>query len=239
MSLAIDSWRQRKEVSPAVFILCLLVISAYARITNRQMENKYHEKLQEFLDSETPKAQITKVALCILALAATPVLIFVAAGMGNAVQVFKKFKMSKNFNKSQIRNSINYLRHKKLIEYVADKNGKTIVKITKKGKTKLRAFTIDLMSIQKPKTWDRKWRLVMFDIPMRFTKGREALRYHLKELGFCQFQKSAWLFPYPCEDEIIFVADFYGVGKYVEILTVDTILRDEKYIKHFKLEKYC
>ena len=75
----------------------------------------------------------------------------------------------------------------------------------------------------------------MFDIPMRFTKGREALRYHLKDLGFYQFQKSAWVYPYPCEDEIIFIADFYKVGKYVEILTVDKALREEKIKKYFKL----
>ena len=203
------------------------------------MEKKYGEKLQEFLDSGTHKAQVTKVALCILALASIPVLMFVAAGMGNAVQVFKQFRTSRHFSKEQIRNSINHLRQKRLIEYVADKNGKTIVKITKKGGNKLRAFAIDLISIKKPIKWDGKWRLVMFDIPMRFTKGREELRDHLKQLGFYQFQKSAWLYPYPCEDEIIFVADFYGVGKYVEILTVDTILRDERYFKHFKLEQYC
>lgn len=203
------------------------------------MEKQYTEKLKEFLDSGTPKAQITKVALCILALASAPVLMFVAAGMGNVVQVFGRHKTGRRFNKEQIRNSINYLRYKKLIEYVADKNGKTIVKITKRGHTQLRAFVIDQIKIRRPIKWDRQWRLVMFDIPMRFTKGREALRYNLKDLGFYQFQKSAWIYPYPCEDEIIFAADFYGVGKYVEILTVDTILRDEKYIKHFKLEKYC
>ena len=83
--------------------------------------------------------------------------------------------------------------------------------------------------------WDGKWRLVMFDIPMRFTKGREALRYHLKELDFFQFQKSAWIYPYPCEDEIIFIADFFGVGKYVDVLTVERILKDEQVKKHFHL----
>jgi len=41
------------------------------------------------------------------------------------------------------------------------------------------------------------------------------LRFHLKNLNFFQFQKSAWICPYPCEDEIIFIADFFGVGKYV------------------------
>ena len=77
----------------------------------------------------------------------------------------------------------------------------------------------------------------MFDIPMKFTKGREALRYHLKTLGFFQFQKSAWIYPYPCEDEIIFITDFFGIGKYVEILTVENILRDEKIKKHFSLRQ--
>jgi len=99
----------------------------------------------------------------------------------------------------------------------------------------LKSFSIDLIEIKKPKKWDGKWRLVMFDIPMRFTKGREALRYYLKKLNFFQFQKSAWIYPYPCEDEIIFVADFFGVEKCVEVLTTESILRDEKLKKHFHL----
>lgn len=202
-------------------------------------EEGYFSKLREFLDSGTPKAQATKVVLAAVAIASLPVLVFAAAAMGNAIQVFGGYRSSRRFSKKQLTDAVIYLRKQKLIEYVADKNGKTIVKITTKGKTRLRKFAIDLMEIKKPKVWDKKWRLVMFDIPVRFTKGREALRYHLKELGFFQFQKSAWLYPYPGEDEIIFVADFYGVGKYVEILTVDNILRDEKFIKHFKLEKYC
>ncbi len=199
------------------------------------MENKYSTKIIEFLDSGTHGAKATKVALCILAIASVPVLVFIAAAMGNAVQVFKQFESSKHFDRKQIRNSINHLRRQKLIEYIADKDGKTIVKITKKGETKLRAFAIDLIAIKKPKKWDGKWRLVMFDIPMRFTKGREALRYHLKELDFFQFQKSAWIYPYPCEDEIIFIADFFGLGKHVEVLTVESILRDEKVRTYFRL----
>jgi len=199
------------------------------------MPNQPLLRLEKFLNSGTPKAKATYVALCIIALASVPALIFLASTMGNAVQVFKQFETSKRFSKNQIRNSINYLQRQKLIEYIVDKDFKTIVKITKKGETKLRAFSVDLMEIEKPKKWDGKWRLVMFDIPMRFTKGREALRYHLKKLGFFQFQKSAWIYPYPCEDEIIFIADFFGVGKCVEVLVVDSILRDEKLKKHFRL----
>jgi len=199
------------------------------------MKNGYFSRIKKFLDSGTKKAQIAQVTLCVLAIASMPALIFIAAAMGNAVQVFRQFKRSKHLSREQIRNSINHLRQQKLIEYVCNKNGKTVIKITKKGETKLRAFDIELMKINKPKKWDGKWRLVMFDIPMRFTKGREALRYHLKELDFFQFQKSAWIYPYPCEDEIIFVADFFGVGKYVEVLVIENVLREEKIKKYFNL----
>ena len=199
------------------------------------MKGEYFSRFRKFLDSGTRKAQVTQVVLCVLAVVSMPALIFVAAAMGNAVQIFKQFESSKHFSKKQIRNSINHLRRQKLIEYVGDKNGKTIVKITKKGEIKLRAFAIDLIEIKKPNKWDGKWRLVMFDIPIRFTKGREALRYHLKELDFLQFQKSAWIYPYPCEDEVIFIADFFGIGKYVEVLTAENISREEKLRKYFKL----
>jgi len=211
-----------------------LINSAYATIITK-MKNEYYSRIREFLDSGTKKAQITQVALCVLAVASVPALVFLAAAMGNALRVFKQFERSKHFSKEQVRNSINHLRREKLIEYLADKNGKTIVKITKKGETRLRAFDIELMKIEKPKKWDGKWRLIMFDIPMRFTKGREALRYHLKTLGFFLFQKSAWIYPYPCEDEIIFIADFLGVGKYVEILVADSVLREERIKKYFDL----
>ncbi|OGI73839.1 hypothetical protein A3D42_01305 [Candidatus Nomurabacteria bacterium RIFCSPHIGHO2_02_FULL_41_18] len=198
-------------------------------------KDNYTEKLRDFLNSETTEAKIATVALCVLAIASIPILVLGASAMGNAVQCFKMFKGSKKYSKIQIKSAVNNIKNQKLIEYICDKNGKTVVKITKKGKMRLRAFAIDLMEIKKQKKWDGKWRLVIFDIPMRFTKGREALRYHLKELNFFKFQKSAWIFPYPCKDEIIFIADFFGVSKFVEILTVENLLREEKLRNYFHL----
>lgn len=198
-------------------------------------EDTYTEKLRDYLDSGTTKAKIATVALSVLAVASIPLLIIGAGVMGNAVQVFHSFNKSKKYSNKQLSSAIYDMKRQKLIEYIRDQDGKTIVKITKKGKARLRAFSIELMEIPKPKKWDGKWRLVMFDIPMRFTKGREALRYHLKNLNFFQFQKSAWIYPYPCEDEILFIADFFGVGKFVEILTIESILRDEKIKRHFHL----
>jgi|SRR3989344_6571636 len=195
----------------------------------------YTEKLKDFLNSDTTEAKIATVALCILAVASIPVLVIGAGVMGNAIQAFKIFKGSSKYSKRQIKSAVDSMRRQKLIEYIIDKNGKTVARITKKGETKLRAFAVDLIKIKKPRKWDGKWKLVMFDIPIGFTKGRESLRFYLKELNFFQFQKSAWIYPYPCEDEIMFIANFFGVGKCVEILTVESILRDEKLKKHFHL----
>lgn len=199
------------------------------------MENIRIEKFRDFLDSGTTKANLTKVGLAVLAIAAIPGLVFIAASMGNAVQVLNQFNKKKKYDKRQISNIFSSMKRQRLIEYFEDKDGKTIVRITKKGQSRLRAFEISLIKIKQPKKWDGKWRVVMFDLPIRFNKAREALRWKLKELGFVQFQKSVWAYPYPCEDEIIFIADFFGVGKYVEVLVVESILRDEKLKKEFNL----
>lgn len=199
------------------------------------MENKHLEKFRDFLDSGTTKANLTKVGLAVIMLAALPGMLVVAASMGNAVQVLNQLGGGKRYSKKKINNIFSGMKRQKLIEYVADKEGKTIVRITRKGQSRLRAFEIDLIKVKQPKKWDGKWRMVMFDLPVRFNKAREALRWKLKQLGFIQFQKSVWVYPYPCEDEIIFIADFFGVGKHVEVLVVESILRDEKLKKYFNI----
>ena len=126
------------------------------------------------------------------------------------------------------------LRRYKFIRQVkAEGKGQYI--ITNKGEDKLRNILIDEVVIKSPKRWDGKWRLVMYDFPIRFKKARDAFRWKLKDLGFFQFQKSAWIYPYPCEGEILFVADFYGVRKHIEILEVDKVLDEKKLKSHFEL----
>ncbi len=132
------------------------------------------------------------------------------------------------------RQIFNGFRRYKFVRYVKGKYGDSYT-ITPKGEDKLRDILIDEVVIKDQKNWDGKWRLVMYDFPIRFKKAREAFRWKLKDLGFFQFQKSAWIYPYPCEEEILFVADFYGVRKHIEILQVDKILDDKKLKEHFNL----
>jgi len=197
--------------------------------------NNYLERIKNFLDEDTFESKATKVALSVIAIAGVSGVVLLAVGIGNAVQVFSMFKKSKKYSKTQIKSAMNNLHRQKLIEYASDKNEIKTVRITARGQSILKSFSIDLIKIQKPKQWDQKWRLVMFDLPMKYTKSRNSLRLKLKQLGFIQFQKSAWIYPYPCINEILFITDYYKVGKYVELLEVLNITNEKRFIKAFNL----
>ena len=107
--------------------------------------------------------------------------------------------------------------------------------LTEKGEKRLQNIVIDEVIVKSPKKWDGKWRLVIYDLPIRFKKARNAFRWKLKDLGFFQFQKSAWIYPYPCEGEVLFVADFFGVRKHIEILEVSKVLHEAKIKARFGL----
>jgi len=53
--------------------------------------------------------------------------------------------------------------------------------------------------------WDKKWRLVIYDIPNKFTGARDALRRYLVGLGFGRVQLSSWA---SCYDYSADIHDF-------------------------------
>ena len=92
------------------------------------------------------------------------------------------------------------------------------------------------LKITKPARWDKKWRVVIFDIPDKsFKRGRDALRSKLKEWNFYQLQKSVWVCPWPCENEIRTVVDLYELTLYTNIIVAETIENDMHVRRHFDL----
>ena len=78
----------------------------------------------------------------------------------------------------------------------------------------------------------------MFDIPTKpaiYNNARNALREKIKELGFVQMQKSVWVYPYECEDEILFLAEVYYVEKFIDMLVAERVMHEEKFKCKFKL----
>lgn len=84
--------------------------------------------------------------------------------------------------------------------------------------------------------WDKKWRIVLFDIPQERHKDRRSLRRRLKYLGFRPMQKSVFVFPYPCEEELGEFCARLGVSEYVDVITAQNAgVHEEEVRKHFGL----
>ena len=116
-------------------------------------------------------------------------------------------------------------------------NGRSVLRITAKGKRHLSESGIARQSaLAKPKRWDRKWRVVIFDIREPFRKVRDALRRELRATGFYRLQDSVWIYPYPCEDYIVLLKADMRVGKDILYLIVDEIENERHLKEYFDLE---
>lgn len=206
-------------------------------IKNRDVkENKrLKERVEDFFYSDRPEATATQFLLMFLALGTVACGGAILPGILKTIKEFNEDKNWQNqFPKKKISNALAYLKYEKLVEILADNNNKTKVLLTNKGQKRVREYSIDTMEIKKPEKWDGKWRILMFDIPSKpkiYHQAREALRSKIKNLGFYQMQKSAWVYPYECEDELLFVAEAFKVQKYIDILTVEKVLHP-KLLKH-------
>lgn len=107
--------------------------------------------------------------------------------------------------------------------------GQVFLKLTPAGYKRIeRKFP--LLKFQN-KRWDRKWRLVIFDIEETSRSVRDLFRMKLKELGFAQLQKSVWITPH---DVLADFKDFIEAKKLKEnVILIETELlhvRDPKLI---------
>lgn len=85
-------------------------------------------------------------------------------------------------------------------------------------------------------SWDKRWRIVIFDIPSRMERQRHSFRNQLKRLGFKMIQRSIFVIPYPCEREIADICRKLSLFSYVDIILAESILsRDEELRKVFSL----
>lgn len=119
-----------------------------------------------------------------------------------------------------------------------EKNGRKRIEITEAGR---RAFALEqakaLLAARHPRRWDKRWRLVMFDIPQRRRRDRDHLRSLLRECGFLRLQDSVWVFPYDCEELVTLLKADMRIGKDVLYAIVEMIENDGWIKKHFGLSK--
>ncbi len=113
---------------------------------------------------------------------------------------------------------------------------KTII-LTEKGKKRSLTFNFSRMKLKIPKMWDGLWHIVIFDIPEKYKWARLSLRDKLLDLGFFQCQKSVYIHPFPCGDEVDFISQFFKVGRYVRYGILKHIGNEAELLLYFNLKK--
>jgi len=125
-------------------------------------------------------------------------------------------------------NYVKYCALPRLIEkgYVQE-NGKSNYSITDSGKQIEKTVScphLPSKSFSK-KTWNKKWTLVLFDIPEGVRLKRDVLRSRLQELGFKCFHQSVWISPVDYREEVLIISEAIECKNNLIILrTCDEVL---------------
>src|SRR3989344_2339715 len=144
-------------------------------------------------------------------------------------------KAWKEIGRTTLRRIIKEFRYKRLVDLKEEKDGTVTVVLTKLGELHALRYNPENIKIAVPVRWDKKWRIVIFDIPEKKKKARDALRWELKKLGFFELQKSVWVFPYECGDAIDFLVELFEIRNCVRLLEVAKISNDADLRLYFNL----
>jgi len=133
-------------------------------------------------------------------------------------------KAWKEIDREKLQKEIRNLYRSKMVEKKENSNGSYTIILTEKGKLKTLTYYFQKMKIEGEK-WDGKWRLVVFDVPEKKRRGRDALRDKIKELGFYELQK-----------EIDFIIEFFNLRRYVRFGVLESIDNELHLKKIFNLK---
>lgn len=142
----------------------------------------------------------------------------------------KKILPEKKFS-----NAFYYLKRRGLLD-IQRKKGQIYIFLTKEGKKLAGKYQINDLEIEKPKKWDRLWRILIFDVKEKGRVKRDALRGKIKQLGLYQLQKSVWVCPYNFHKEMRLLREFFGLDdSEMKIITAYEIENDKAIRRFFKL----
>ena len=158
----------------------------------------------------------------------------VAPNAIQALTIFDDGKLKRNRG-VYVDKTIERLQKQGLISVVYKSDGRKLVFLTKDGEKLLDRYEILELKIKKPKKWDGKYRMVIFDIKEGKRRVRDDLRRWLEELGFLKLQNSVWVYPYECREVVTLLKSRLGVGAEVLYLTADGIEDGYKLRKAFDL----
>lgn len=115
------------------------------------------------------------------------------------------------------------------------RNGRKQMRVTESGMREMARIRLGTYAISQPRTWDGKWRIVMFDINERRRVDRAKIRHILSDLGLYRLQDSVWVHPFDCEEVIALIKTEFRLGENLLYVIADAIDYDRRLRDHFDL----
>ncbi|MBI4087689.1 MAG: hypothetical protein HY434_02560 [Candidatus Liptonbacteria bacterium] len=103
------------------------------------------------------------------------------------------------------------LEKRKLVSFKELGGGSVRIELTRLGKELVRIYDLENMTLKKPKSWDKKWRIIIYDIPVSQRRASQALSKKFRQLGLFPLQRSVWVSPHECLEEIEFIATVFEI----------------------------
>lgn len=195
------------------------------------------QSLSKQIDQEILKKRYAN-ATAILKLVGTGAFLAASIAIPNLPRILKPFLKEdeydvwKRFNIPYLKRTLKRLERQKLVVIKEDEKCQ-IVEITDAGRRRILKYALDELTIEKPKFWDNKWRLVSYDIPSNLKRLRQVFREYLCTWDFYPLHESVFLHAYPCIKQIVFLREYLGIGEYVRIFQVSKIENDTPFREFF------
>ena len=161
--------------------------------------------------------------------------LLVAAAAPNTLQLLKYVPKNKYRFNNQAQSGLSRLAGSGFVKFV-EVRGRKHAELTQRGRHELLKLQMKFGQLgAKKRRWDKRWRIIIFDIPEKIASIRQSLRNTMKSFGFYRLQNSVWVYPYDCEDVMALLKTDLGLGNPVRYVIAETIENDKELRKFFKL----
>jgi len=137
----------------------------------------------------------------------------------------------KHLNRKSYNNALYKMKKRGVVKEIS-KDGKKILKLTQKGELEI---LLAKAKLPRPKKWDKKWRLLVYDIPEDAKEKRHLLRSLLKKNNFYKLQASVFINPYPLNREAITYLQKTGLSAFIRIMKIEEMDNDKDLKIRFNL----
>lgn len=135
------------------------------------------------------------------------------------------FKMRREYRRKRDRKQFQqFLQYLKKRGYIRIKNleNKKGVLLTPAGMG--RALEVKAILRSRNRRADRRWQMIIFDIPEKKRGLRDLLRSSLFRFGYQKLQESVWVSPYDVEEATENIIREYSLDPYIRTFLIEEIL---------------